>query len=115
MFSSGNPKLFAVRHIHYPVNPSNVHFHTQVKKDSFYRQIVLSSQRDFAPVTRHFFAPSLDIIDAADFNYLIRWVIVTHILLDISVVNSHATCINANCSPLNGTIYRSYDLTRLGE
>ena len=23
MFSSCNPKFFAVRHIHYPVNPSN--------------------------------------------------------------------------------------------
>ena len=31
------------------------------------------------------------IVDAADFKYLIRWVIVTYILLDISVVNSHAT------------------------
>ena len=27
MFSC-NPKLFAVRHIHYPVNPSSDHFHT---------------------------------------------------------------------------------------
>ena len=35
--------------------------------------------------------PSLYILYAADFNYLIRWVIVTYILLDISVVNSHAT------------------------
>ena len=26
MFSSCNPKLIAVRHIHYPVNPSNDHF-----------------------------------------------------------------------------------------
>ena len=55
--------------------------------DSF----VLPSLRDLAPVTRHFFAPSLYILYAADFNYLIRWVIVTYILLDISVVNSHAT------------------------
>ena len=29
MFSSCNPKLFAVGHIHYPVNPSSVHFHTE--------------------------------------------------------------------------------------
>ena len=29
MFSSCNPKLFAVRHIHYPVNPSSEHFHTE--------------------------------------------------------------------------------------
>ena len=50
-----------------------------------------SSRRDFFPVTRHFFAPSLYILYTADFNYLIRWVIVTYILLDISVVNSHAT------------------------
>ena len=28
MFSFGNPKFFAVRHIHYPVNPSSDHFHT---------------------------------------------------------------------------------------
>ena len=28
MFSSFNPKFFAVRHIHYPVNPSSDHFHT---------------------------------------------------------------------------------------
>ena len=51
---------------------------------------MLSSLRDLSPVTRHFFAPSLDILYAADLNYLIRWVIVTYILLDISVVNSHA-------------------------
>ena len=60
----------------------NIHF-----MDSF----VLSSRRYFAPVTRHFFVPSLYILYAADFNYLIRWVIVTYVLLDISVVNSHAT------------------------
>ena len=65
--------------------------HGQVKKDSFYRQIVLSSRGDFAPVTPHFLAPSLYILYAADFNYLIRWVIVTYILLDISVVAWHAT------------------------
>ena len=52
--------------------------------DSF----VLSSRQYFALVTRHFFAPSLY---AADFKYIIQWVIVTYILLDISVVNSHAT------------------------
>ena len=28
MFSSCNPEFFAVRHIHYPVNPSSDHFHT---------------------------------------------------------------------------------------
>ena len=28
MFSSCNLKFFAVRHIHYPVNPSSDHFHT---------------------------------------------------------------------------------------
>ena len=28
MFSSCNPKFFAVRHIHYPVNLSSDHFHT---------------------------------------------------------------------------------------
>ena len=54
-------------------------------------RLLLSSRRDFAPVTRQFFAPSLYILYSADFNYLIRWVIVTYIPLDISVVNSHAT------------------------
>ena len=29
MFSSCNPKFFAVRHLHYPVNPSSDHFHTE--------------------------------------------------------------------------------------
>ena len=43
---------------------------------------MLSSRRYFAPVTRHFFAPSLYILYAADFNYL---------MLDISVVISHTT------------------------
>ena len=57
----------------------------------FIDSFMVSSLRYFAPVTRHFFAPSLYILYAADFNYLIRWVIVTYILLDISVVNSHAT------------------------
>ena len=52
---------------------------------------MLSFRRDFAPVTRQFVVPSLYILYAADFNYLIQWVIVTYILLDISVVNSHAT------------------------
>ena len=28
MFSSSNPKFFAVRHIPHPVNPSNDYFHT---------------------------------------------------------------------------------------
>ena len=57
----------------------------------FIDRLLLSFRRDFAPVTRQFFAPSLYILYAADFNYLIRWVIVTYILLHISVVNSHAT------------------------
>ena len=52
---------------------------------------MLSFRQDFAPVTRQFFAPSLYILYAVDFNYIIRWVIVTYILLDINVVNSHAT------------------------
>ena len=30
MFPSCNPKLFAVGHIHYPVNPSSDHFRTDV-------------------------------------------------------------------------------------
>ena len=78
--------------------------HGQVKKDSFYRQIVLQFWRAFAPVTRQFFAPSLYILYAADFNYLIRWVIVTYLLLDIRVVNSHATSAYA-CELLAVTSY----------
>ena len=53
---------------------------------------MLSSRRDFVPVTRHFFASSLYILYAADaksnpvgYSYLYI------LLLDISVVNSHAT------------------------
>ena len=41
--------------------------------------------------TRQYFEPSLYILFAADFNYLIRWVIVTSTLLSIIIVNSHAT------------------------
>ena len=52
---------------------------------------MLSSRRDFGPVTRHFFAPSFYILYTADLNYLIRLVRYLYILLDISVVNSHAT------------------------
>ena len=80
-------KLTELDCINYPIclNKQKRILHGHVKK-SFYRQIVLSFRRDFAPVTRQFFAPSLYI-----FNYLIRWVIVTYILLDISVVNSYAT------------------------
>ena len=48
---------------------------------------MLSSLRDFVAVTRHFFASSLYILYTADFSYLIRWVIVTYVLLDISVDN----------------------------
>ena len=59
----------------------------------FSDRLLLSSRRDFAPETRQFSAPSLYILYAADFNYVIRWVIVIYIylLLDISVGNSHAT------------------------
>ena len=34
MFSSYNQKCFAVRHIHYPVNPSSDHFHTDAVASS---------------------------------------------------------------------------------
>ena len=79
-------KLTQLGCINYRINLNYKNgFYSQVKKDSFYRQIVLSSRRDFAPVTRRFFAPSLYILYAADFNYLIQWVIVTDILLDINL------------------------------
>ena len=42
--------------------------------------------------TRQYFEPSLYILFAADFNYIIRLVIVTStLLLSIRIVNSHAT------------------------
>ena len=41
--------------------------------------------------TRQYFEPSLYILFAADFNSLIRWVIVNSTLLSIRIVNSHAT------------------------
>ena len=47
--------------------------------------------KNYTSVKKKKFAPSLYIFYAADFNYLIRGVIVTYILLDISVVNWHAT------------------------
>ena len=65
--------------------------HGQVKKIFILSTAVCYRLGEFAPVTRHFFAPSLYILYAADFNYLIRWVIVTYVLLDIIVVNSHVT------------------------
>ena len=61
------------------------------KKIHFIYSFVQSSRRDFTPVTRHFFAPSLYILYAVDFNYLIRWVIVIYVLLDISVVTERTT------------------------
>ena len=45
MFSSSNPKFFAVRRIHYPVNPSNDYFHTDAvvpSSDHCRTEIVLS-------------------------------------------------------------------------
>ena len=44
MLSSCNPKLFAVRHIHYPVNPPNDYFHTDAvvpSSDHCHTEIVL--------------------------------------------------------------------------
>ena len=86
-------KLTELGCINYPIclNYKNGFYTVREIKDSFYQQIVLSSRRDFGQVTRHFFATSLYILYTSNFNYLIRWVIVTYILLDISVVNSHAT------------------------
>ena len=49
------------------------------------------SLTQFMQCTRQYFEPSLYILFAADFNYLIRCVIVTSTLLSIRVVNSHAT------------------------
>ena len=49
------------------------------------------SLTQFMQCTRQYFEPSLYILFAADFNYLIRWVIVTSTLLSIIIVNSHAT------------------------
>ena len=44
VFSSCNPQLFAVRHIHNPVNPSNDHSHTDAvvpSSDHCFTEIVL--------------------------------------------------------------------------
>ena len=42
MFSSCNPKFFAVRHIHYPVNPFSDHFHTDaVATSNDHRQLAI--------------------------------------------------------------------------
>ena len=49
------------------------------------------SLTQFMQCTQQYFEPSLYILFAADFNYLIRWVIVTSTLLSIRIVNSHAT------------------------
>ena len=76
----------------------NNKLHGQVKNISFYWQIcIIVSARfglsltQFMQCTRQYFEPSLYILFAADFNYLIRCVIVTSTLLSIRVVNSHAT------------------------
>ena len=48
-----------------------------------------SFQRDFTRSDSTLFPAFIIILYAADFNYLIRWIIV--ILLNISIANSHAT------------------------
>ena len=50
-----------------------------------------SFQRDFTRSDSTLFPAFIIILYAADFNYLIRWVIVNYILLTISIANSHAT------------------------
>ena len=50
MFSSCNPKFFAVRHIHYPVNSSNDYFHTDAvvpSSDHGRTDIVLPPNDDY--------------------------------------------------------------------
>ena len=63
MFSSCNPKFFAVRHIHYPMNPSSDHFHTDavVPSSDHDRTETVPPSRDHygttkvAPPCDHFF------------------------------------------------------------
>ena len=74
----------------------------------FIDRLLLSSRREFALVSRQFFAPSLHILYAADFKYLIRWVIVTYILLDISVINYHATSQNESIFSVVHEISRTF-------
>ena len=52
-----------------------------------------SFQRDFTHSDSTLFPAFIIILYAADFSYLIRWIIVTYIyiLLNISIANSHAT------------------------
>ena len=80
--------------INYPkcLNYKKRILHGQIKKIHFIDRFIVSARfissdsNIFRTFIIHF-----NILYAADFNYLIRWVIVTYILLDISVVNSHAT------------------------
>ena len=50
-----------------------------------------SFQRDFTRSDSTLFPAFIIILYAVDFNYLIRWIIVTYILLNISIAHSHAT------------------------
>ena len=53
MFSFCNPKFFAVRHIHYPANPSSDHFHTDVvvpSSDHCRTEIVLPPHPDHCSI-----------------------------------------------------------------
>ena len=52
---------------------------------------MLSFLRDVTRSDSTIFPAFIIILYAADFNYLIRWVIVNYILLTISIANSHAT------------------------
>ena len=61
------------------------------KKIYFISRSCYRFRRDFPPVIRRLFALSLYSLYAAVFNYLIQWVIVIYLLVNISVANSHAT------------------------
>ena len=80
--------------INYPIclNDKKRILHGQIKKIHFIDRFIVSAR--FISSDSNIFRTFIihyNILYAADFNYLIRWVIVTYILLDISVVNSHAT------------------------
>ena len=56
MLSSCNPKFIAVRHIHYPVNPSSDHFHTDTVVPS---SIITDIQTEIVNGERIFFFQSV--------------------------------------------------------
>ena len=64
-----------------------------IERNGLYDQIIIISGKKMKYLFNLLSSYCAAILYTADFNYLIRWVIVTYVLLDISVVNSHATSV----------------------